>query len=240
MSKILDTKEITKPLYAYPLICIMYTSMVIGLISLAGRLSFVIFPVAGRIYIGVDFFLVPLLFFFQNVVTEVYGYERCRQLNQMSIVGLLIFFGYSYFSTLLPIPKNISNQDAFNIVISTYTRHFVAFLFALYFGAMVNQYLISKLKIAWEGKWLWLRSIASTFLGDFTYQLIGSLISRYGVLHMPDIISYDLLSYVYKLAFEIMSIPFVYIASDYLKNLEEIDIYDKNADYNPFKFSLRK
>lgn len=240
MKKILDTKEITKPLFAYPLICAVYTSLIITLVALAGRLSFLTLPIAGKVYIGVDFFLVPLLFFTQNVVTEVYGYERCRQLTQLSVIGVLFFFGYNQVSTLLPMPMDIQYQQAFNEVASTYSRHLIAFLFALYFGAIVNQYLISKLKVSWSGKFLWLRSIASTFIGDFTYQVIGSLISRYGVLNIHDILSYDILSYSYKLLFELGSIPFVYMLSSYLKELEGIDIYDRNINYNPLKISLKK
>lgn len=89
-----------------------------------------------------------------------------------------------------------------------------------------------------NGNSLWLRSVASTFLGDFTYQIIGSLISRYGVLQFNEIISYDLLSYSIKILFELGSIPFVYVASNFLKNFEGIDIYDRNVSYNPFKMSL--
>ncbi len=239
MNKILNTKEINS-LNAYPLICVINTSMIIVLVALAGRLSFINFPIIGKIYIGADFFLLPFIFFLQNVVTEVYGYERCRQLTQLSIVGILIFFVFSLFSTILPLPDKIANQEAFNTVIFTYPRHLIAFLFALYFGAIVNQYLISKLKVAWNGKSLWLRSIASTFLGDFTYQVIGSIISRYGVLKINEILTYDLLSYLYKLTFELCTIPFIYAASNYLKNLEGIDIYDTSVNYNPFKFSLGK
>lgn len=240
MKKILNTKEITKPLFAYPLICAVYTAMVITLVTLAGRLSFVMLPLVGKVYVGVDFFLLPLLFFTQNVVTEVYGYERCRQLTQLSIIGIFIFFAYSQFSTLFPMPDNIQGQTAFNVVIHSYTRHLVAFLFALYFGAIVNQYIISKLKVSWNGRSLWLRSIASTFIGDFTYQVIGSLISRYGVLKLHEILSYDLFSYGYKLFFELASVPFIYVVSNYLKDLEGIDIYDRNVNYNPLKFTLRK
>lgn len=238
MRTILNTKNITQPLIAYPFICAIYTSLVITLINLAGRMSFFILPKIGKIYIGVDFFLVPALFFVQNIVTEVYGYERCRQLNQVSILGVFIFLSYSQISALLPIPQHIANQEAFNIVISTYSRHIFAFLFALYFGAIANQYLISKLKVTWKGKFLWARSISATFVGDFIYQVVGSLISRYGILNIHDILSYDLLSYTYKILFEILSIPLVYAISFYLKNLENMDIYDTTVDYNPFKLRI--
>ncbi|GEM_PF-846066 len=236
--KIFDAKKIHTPLRVYPLFCSIYTGAVITLLAFAGRLSYFNFPLIGKIYIGVDFYLVPVLFYFQNVITEVYGYERCRQLNQISIVGMIFFMGYSYLTTLMPLPEQIANQDAFNMVASTYPRHFIAFIFALYSGAIVNQYIIAKLKLRWNGKQLWLRSIISVFTGDFVYQIIGSLISRFGVLHMSEIFTYDLLSYFYKLSFELSSVPIVYILSNYLKNLEEIDIYDNNANFNPFKIKL--
>lgn len=236
--KIIDPKQIEKPLKAFALMSSLYTALVITAISLAGKLSYIHLFYMGRVYISTDFFLVPFIFYFQNVITEVYGYERCRRVIHIAVLSLTIFISYTYFATLFPVPKNKPVMSEFNDVIHTYPRHFIAFLFALFFGGITNDYFISKLKIRMKGSFLWFRSISATFIGDFIYQLVGSLISRLGTLHFAAIIPYDLLSYGYKLLFELASVPLVYIGSSYLKKVENLDIYDKGVNYNPFKTTI--
>lgn len=238
MNYVIDTKQINKPLKAFSLLCSVYTALIITAISLAGKLSYIHLFFMGKVYIGTDFFLIPFIFYFQNIITEVYGYERCRRVIQIGVLSLTIFIAYTWFATLFPVPPTIKITQEFNDVIHTYPRHYLAFLFALFCGGIVNDYFISKMKVRLNGRMLWLRSISSTFIGDFIYQLVGSLISRLGTLHFAAIIPYDILSYLYKILFEMASVPLVYIGSTYLKNLENIDIYDRKASYNPLKISV--
>lgn len=234
---VIDPKQINRPLKAFPLMCSLYSAMVITGISLAGKLSYFAVPGIGHVYIATDLFIVPFFFYFQNIITEVYGYERCRRVIQIAVISLTFFILYTSFASIFPNPKHVNMPD-FDEVIHTYPRHYIAFLFALYCGGFVNDFFISRLKITFNGKMLWLRSISSTFIGDFIYQVVGSLISRIGTLHFAAIIPYDLLSYGYKLLFELASVPIVYWVSAYLKKIENIDIYDRGTNYNPLKITI--
>src|SRR5215217_2682331 len=108
----------------------------------------------------------PLSYLFGDVLTEVYGYARARLVIWLgfacnALVVLAIVIGGA-----LPPASFWPNQEAYQTILGQTPRILVASFLAYLVGEFVNSYVLARLKIATRGRWLWLRTIGSTILGE--------------------------------------------------------------------------
>ncbi len=184
-------------------------------------------------------FSYPLANLISDIVTEVYGYRVSRQMIWCGIAGWFVMGLFLLVIIHLPIPTFWSNYDnEFSVVMSPYMRSIIFDSIGIIIGQFVNIYLLSKFKILMRGRFFWLRSVGSTFIGDVITILIAVVSIYYGT--MP-------LSKIYTIAFYGIALNIVYCAIaatplmiivQILKRLENMDTYDYGINYNPFKFSL--
>lgn len=184
---------------------------------------------------------IPLSFFIQDITTEVYGYSKSRQLVQISALILIFYVLCMKCITYLPIPS-VNNIDAsYNTVFNALPRHLLALLVAIFIGNLVNDYIISKLKNKFAGKYLPLRFIAATAVGSAVLQLVGTSLAWVGHLDFKTgILPFVVFSYLYKIGFEAMMTPVNMLVCNKLKKWEGIDVYDVNINYNPFLLGSKR
>lgn len=170
---------------------------------------------------------IPFTFFIQDIATEVYGFAKSKQIVLLSIPIIIIYIGYLKFTTFLPIPDVPNVGNSYNDVFNALPRHLLALLAAVAIGNLVNNFLLSKLKSRFKGKYLPLRFISSTAVGEAALQIIGTTIAWFGNLHFTtEILPFVLFSYFYKVAFEAIMTPVNVYVCKWLKNAEGIDVYD--------------
>ena len=170
---------------------------------------------------------IPFTFFIQDISTEVYGYAKSKQIVLLSIPIVIIYIAYLKFTTFLPIPTIPNIGKSYNEVFNALPRHLLALLAAIAIGNLVNNLLLSKLKSRLKGKYLPLRFISSTAVGEASLQVIGTTIAWFGNLHFTsEIIPFVLFSYSYKIFFEALMTPFNIYVCNWLKKAEGIDVYD--------------
>lgn len=183
---------------------------------------------------------IPVSFFIQDITTEVYGYEKSRHLVQVAALTIIFYIFYLKFTTFLPTPGIKNINDAYNIIFNALPRHLFALLIAIFSGNLINDYLLSKLKKKLKGKYLPLRFIFSTAIGEAVLQIVGTSIAWLGSLHFSkQILPFVVFSYVYKVSFEAIMMPVNIFVCNWLKKHEGIDTYDDNINYNPFMLSSK-
>ena len=101
-------------------------------------------------------------------------------------------------------------------------------------GEFSNSIVLSKLKIKTRGKYLWLRSIFSTIVGEALDTIIFIFISFVGIMENSILFQMMLFQYLFKLCYEIIFLPITYAIIKYIKKKECIDAYDYQVKYNPF------
>ena len=179
--------------------------------------------------------LFPLSYIFGDILTEVYGYGRTRRIIWMgflmNIVMVLVFAAVG----ALPASESWNNQEAYNSVLGMTPRIVLASMIAYTFGAFSNSYVLAKLKVKTKGKFLWLRTIGSTIVGEGLDTVIFCLISFYGVLPNELLGLVILSNYAFKVGVEVIFTPVTYLIVDALKRLEGADVYDKKTLFNPFR-----
>lgn len=113
----------------------------------------------------------------------------------------------------------------------------MASVIAYFCGEFLNSFILAKLKIASAGRWLWLRTIGSTLIGQGANTFIFVSIAFWGILPSSLLITIVISNYIFKVGIEIICTPFTYWITHKLKQREEEDYYDRNTKFNPFVLS---
>jgi uncharacterized integral membrane protein (TIGR00697 family) len=179
--------------------------------------------------------LFPLTYLIGDVLTEVYGYRQARIVIWIGFLANLIAVGAIQIAIHLP-PADFweENQAAYETVLGTTWRLFLGSLAAYLVGEFSNSFILAKLKVATEGRWLWTRTISSTIVGQGLDSAIFSLIAFAGT-GVP-LANQIITIWVIKVAWEVAATPLTYATVNFLKRRERLDVYDVDTNFNPLAF----
>jgi uncharacterized integral membrane protein (TIGR00697 family) len=110
----------------------------------------------------------------------------------------------------------------------------MASLLAFWIGEFVNSFVLAKMKLFSSRKFLWMRTIGSTVMGEIADTLIFYPIAFYGIWSNEQLISVMIGNYFIKVLWEVVATPFTYFIVGFLKRAEKEDYYDRDTDFNPF------
>ena len=203
------------------------------------KVSSVNLPVYGEYIFGTGVLFFPLSYLFGDILTEVYGYARSRKVIWAGFGALIFASLMSYVVTSLPAARTMSPEakGAVDLIFGQTWRIVAASLFAFWAGEFVNSYVLAKMKIATAGKYLWMRTIGSTFAGEAVDSLIFYPIAFLGTWSNEQVISVMIGNYFLKVFWEVIATPFTYKIVGFLKRAEHEDHFDRDTDFNPFSLS---
>ena len=205
------------------------------------KVSYITVPFTGGYqYIygaGVLFF--PLSYFFGDILTEVYGYKRSRQVIWAGFGAMAFASLMSFIVTSLPAARTMSaeQQTAVNMMFGQTWRIVLASLSAFWLGEFANSFVLAKLKIFTDGKYLWTRTIGSTAVGEAVDSLIFYPLAFLGTWSTEQVISVMIGNYFIKVMWEVLATPLTYKVVGFLKRVEHEDYYDRDTNFNPFTLS---
>ena len=200
------------------------------------KASSVNLPFYGEFTYGTGILFFPLSYLFGDILTEVYGYARSRKVIWAGF-GATIFASFmSFVVTSLPPASSMAAEqnDAVNMIFGQTWRIVAASLLAFWAGEFVNSFVLAKLKLATEGKYLWIRTIGSTIAGEGIDSLIFYPIAFLGTWPVKQVIAVLIGNYILKVLWEVVATPVTYQIVAFLKRVEHEDFFDRNTDFNPF------
>ncbi len=190
--------------------------------------------------------LFPVAYIFGDVLTEVYGYARARQViwtgffcNLVAVIAIWIggllpaapFWSAGSFST----PQTA--QQAYQAILG-FTPRLLAASFAAYLiGEFLNSFVLAKLKIKTAGRFLWIRTISSTIVGEGADSAVFITLAFAGIIPNSGLIQAILSQWFLKTAYETIATPLTYVVVNALKKAESEDYFDRDTDFNPFAAS---
>lgn len=178
--------------------------------------------------------LFPLAYIFGDILTEVYGYARSRRVVWTGFALLVLTAAVLALVDGLPPAPDWELQEGFHAVLGQTPRIVAASLIAYWVGEFANSFVLAKLKLLTRGRWLWLRTIGSTLIGEGLDTAVFLAVAFLGVLP-PDLLGAVLVSnYVFKVGVEVLFTPITYRVVGELKRREAEDYYDWNTDFSPF------
>jgi uncharacterized integral membrane protein (TIGR00697 family) len=200
------------------------------------KVSHIELPIVGDYVYGAGVLFFPISYLFGDILTEVYGYKRSRRVIWAGFGALIFASAMSYIVTSLPPAGTMSpeQQQAVNLIFGQTWRIVVASLTAFWLGEFVNSFVLAKMKVATAGKFLWLRTIGSTFAGEAVDSLIFYPLAFYGTWSNTQVVSVMIGNYFIKVMWEVLATPFTYLIVGFLKRVEHEDYFDRDTDFNPF------
>lgn len=185
--------------------------------------------------------LFPLSYIFGDILTEVYGYSVSRRVIWIGFAAAALFSITVWIVGLLPAEAEWSaraGMDAYNAILGSTPRIVIASLIAYWAGSFTNAFVLAKIKVATQGKWLWLRTIGSTIAGELVDTLLFVLIAFAFDMSGAVLFSIFLSNYIFKVGVEVLFTPVTYAVVSWLKKHEGVDVYDTQTNFNPFRMAV--
>jgi len=185
--------------------------------------------------------LFPVSYIFGDVLTEVYGYARSRRViwagfGAAALMGLTL-----WLVGVMPGEaawQEYAGQGAYNAILGGVSSGgiILASLVAYFAGEFSNSYVLARMKVLTQGRWLWMRTIGSTLIGEFVDSSIFiAVASLFGVFPWSIALSLIVTNYIFKVSIEVLFTPATYRIVNALKRAESEDYYDIDTDFNPFR-----
>jgi queuosine precursor transporter len=179
--------------------------------------------------------LFPVSYIFGDVLTEVYGYRRSRRVIWAGFGSAALMAVVLALVGALPPAEGWEYQDAYRAILGTTPRIVLGSLIAFFAGEFSNSYVLARMKVYTQGRWLWTRTIASTLVGQAVDTLLFVAIAFASTLPWGLFWSIVLSNYVFKVGLEAVMTPATYRIVSFLKANEGVDVYDVDTDFNPFR-----
>jgi uncharacterized PurR-regulated membrane protein YhhQ (DUF165 family) len=203
----------------------------------------------------------PISYIFGDVLTEVYGYKRSRRVIWAGFAANVLLAFFVWFAAALP-SDHIWQQDvadqicqgaiggcvgdttgvadaSYHALLGGISGLIIASLVAYFLGEFSNSYVMAKMKVWSEGRWLWTRTIGSTLVGEGVDTLVFTVIATaLGVFPTGIFVSLVVTNYIFKVGFEATLTPITYRVVNTLKRVENEDYYDRQTDFNPFQLGV--
>lgn len=171
----------------------------------------------------------PMTFVFNDIFSEVYGYERSRRIIWTGLaVQALTAFAY-WLVDVVPAAPFWHEQAAYSTILGQAPRLVASCLICYMCGEWVNSVTISKMKFMQRGRRgldQAMRFMASTALGELVDTVIFFPLAFYGVVPTMDLIHTMICIYFAKLVYEFVSLPWSTRIANHIKKLEGLDVID--------------
>jgi queuosine precursor transporter len=190
-------------------------------------------PVGPFVFTG-GILLFPITYIFGDVLTEVYGYAKTRQIIWTGFGANILMASFLWLVVALPPAPGWELQEAFASALGLLPRVVVGSIAAYWVGEFVNSLVMAKMKVLTGGRFLWSRTISSTLIGQLMDTVVFVIIAFAGVMPASVLIQVAWSGYLFKVLYEALATPITYAIVGWLKRVEEVDVYDRDTNFNPF------
>ncbi|MDA3923125.1 MAG: queuosine precursor transporter [Kiritimatiellae bacterium] len=170
----------------------------------------------------------PITYIFGDVLTEVYGFVRARRVIYMGLLANIFMALILWLSVKLPPADGWTLQDAYAAVHNQAPRIVLASVLSYVAGELTNSYVMSSLKVVFDARRLWIRTIGSTIAGQFVDNALFVTIAFGGVYSTRLLMLAVLSGWLFKVFYEAAATPLTYFIVGKMKALEGVEHFDVN------------
>lgn len=218
-------------------VCVLLCANLIG----PAKAAQVQLPLFGTVTFGADLFFFPISYIFGDVLTEVYGYGRDRRVVWAGF-GALLFAAFMAFVIVHLPPARNPFMDAYQLhveaVFGNTWRVVAASMIAFAAGSFANSFVMAKMKVATQGRYLWARIVGSTAVGQLLDTGLFLSIAFWGIWPQEQLLAVFVAQYFFKLIWEAVLYPVTARLVAFLKRAEGVDFYDRGTNFNPFTLKV--
>ena len=224
------------------IIAVFVTVLVVSNIASSAKIVDWGVSLFGRLPLAFDAgtILFPVSYIFGDILTEVYGYKQSRRVIWVGFACLALSAITFWIVGLLPGEaawQGYAGDAAYNAVLGGMSTGGIVFgsLAGYWTGEFTNSFILAKLKVLTQGRWLWMRTIGSTIFGELVDTVMFVVVaSAFGIFPWSLFLTLTVTNYLFKCAVEALMTPLTYLVVDALKRAEGEDYYDRDTNFNPF------
>jgi uncharacterized integral membrane protein (TIGR00697 family) len=177
----------------------------------------------------------PIAYILNDVIAEVWGYRKARLIIWSGFAMNILMVLFFSLAIALPFAPFWTDQQSFAKIIGSTPRIVFASIMAYLVGSFLNAYIMSRMKIRSQGKNFGLRAIVSTLAGESADSFIFILVAFAGIFQINALIIMIATQALLKTIYEIIVLPLTTIVVNWIKKVENQNVFDKSISYNPFK-----
>ena len=191
----------------------------------------------GGVVLTAGIVIFPISYVIGDVLTEVWGYGAARRVIWLGFACNALMVAALWLGGKLPAAPFWKGQEAYDAIFGQTPRVLAASFVAYLVGEFANAFVLAKLKLATRGRWLWLRTIGSTVVGQALDSIVFVTLAFAGAVPPRVLVPIVAAQWIVKVVYEAAATPLTYAAVAWLKTREGVDAYDRHTDFNPVRLS---
>lgn len=191
----------------------------------------------GGVTLTAGIVIFPISYILGDVLTEVWGYAAARRVIWLGFACNALMVAAVWAGGALPPAPFWTGQAAYQEILGQTPRILAASFVAYLAGEFANSYVLARLKIATAGRWLWVRTIGSTIVGEGLDSALFVTLAFGGTVPSSALAGAVLGQWWVKTAYEAAATPLTYAVVGWLKSREQVDTFDYDTDFNPLHLS---
>lgn len=177
----------------------------------------------------------PISYIINDCIAEVWGFRKARLIIWMGFIMNFMVVALGQLSVALPAAPFWEGEAAFDFVFGLAPRVAAASLTAFLAGSFLNAFVMSRMKIASQGKNFSARAVVSTLVGESADSVIFFPLAFGGLMPVEELAKLMIVQIVLKTLYEIIILPVTIRVVNYIKRVDNSDVYDENISYNILK-----
>ena len=189
----------------------------------------------GSLTVTAGLLVFPISYIINDCIAEVWGFKKARLIIWSGFAMNFFVVALGLIAVSLPAAPFWEGEEHFNFVFGMAPRIVVASLIAFLVGSFLNAYVMSKMKVASQGRNFSVRAILSTIVGETADSLIFFPVAFGGVIAWKELLLMMGLQIVLKSMYEVIILPVTIRVVKLIKKIDGSDVYDTHISYNVLK-----
>ena len=189
----------------------------------------------GSLTVTAGLLVFPISYIINDCIAEVWGFKKARLIIWSGFAMNFFVVALGLIAVAIPAAPFWEGEEHFNFVFGMAPRIVAASLIAFLVGSFLNAYVMSKMKVASQGRNFSARAIWSTVVGETADSLIFFPVAFGGVIAWKELLIMMGIQIVLKSMYEVIILPVTIRVVKAIKKIDGSDVYDTDISYNVLK-----
>ena len=189
----------------------------------------------GSLTVTAGLLVFPISYIINDCIAEVWGFKKARLIIWSGFAMNFFVIALGLIAVAIPAAPFWEGEEHFDFVFGMAPRIVAASLMAFLVGSFLNAYVMSKMKVASQGRNFSARAIWSTVVGETADSLIFFPVAFGGIIAWKELLIMMGIQIVLKSMYEVMILPVTIRVVKAIKKVDGSDVYDTDISYNVLK-----
>ena len=191
----------------------------------------------GPLTVTAGLLVFPVSYILNDCIAEVWGFRKARLIIWSGFLMNFLVVTLGLIAVALPAAPFWEGEEHFDFVFGMAPRIVAASLLAFLAGSFLNAYVMSRMKVASQGRNFSARAIWSTVVGETADSFIFFPVAFGGIISWNELLVMMGLQIVLKSLYEVIILPVTIRVVKAVKRIDGSDVYDDGISYNPWKIN---